>query len=141
MPTTFTPGQLVEWRSGGKWIRSGTLLADPDADGWARVKDPDGDWCIRTDELREPGELAAEDEALADLIERAKGYPIGDDEHAARARERRAPWCDTCKRPSLFSEFGGRMHSTAEHPWGVPPRLDDSGHEVTHYEWYQVPLH
>jgi hypothetical protein len=47
------------------------------------------------------------------------------------------PWCDTCKRPAVWSELWGWLHSTAEHPFGVPAQLDPHGdHEVTAREWY-----
>lgn len=46
------------------------------------------------------------------------------------------PWCDTCKRPAVFSEWRGPSHSTPEHPFGLPKSLDDSGHEVTMRGWW-----
>jgi hypothetical protein len=49
------------------------------------------------------------------------------------------PWCDTCKQPAVWSETFGWTHSTPEHYYGVPPRLDNSGHEVTAREWYNAP--
>jgi hypothetical protein len=64
-------------------------------------------------------------------------YPVGDDAHAARCREHGFPWCDACKRPAVWNEWGGWLHSTEEHRFGVPTRLDVSGHEVTAHEWHQ----
>lgn len=46
------------------------------------------------------------------------------------------PWCDTCKRPAVWSEPCGSLHSTPEHPFGLPKAPDDSGHEVTMREWW-----
>lgn len=134
----FTPGQPVEWRIGPR-IESGTWIGPDTWESWSRVDTANGEHLVRTDILRPAGALSAEDQALADLIERAKGYPIGADEHAARARQNGWPWCDTCKRPSVNSEWAGLRHTTAEHPHGVPAHLDGSGHTVTHHEWWQVP--
>ncbi|QYN41184.1 hypothetical protein K1T35_48475 (plasmid) [Pseudonocardia sp. DSM 110487] len=136
--SVFTAGQQVEWRS-GRVVESGKYLGPDEWQEWARVDTADGEHLVRARVLRAEGVLAAEDAALADLIERAKGYPIGDDEHAARSRQHGFPWCDTCKRPSVGSEWLGLVHSTVEHPSGVPKHLDESGHEVTHHEWYRVP--
>lgn len=61
--------------------------------------------------------------------------PIGDDENVVRAREAGFPWCDTCRRPAVFREGEGMLHSTPEHRFGLPRRFDDSGHEVTIHEW------
>jgi hypothetical protein len=61
--------------------------------------------------------------------------PVGDDDHAAHCREQGFPWCDTCKRPAVYREGFGNLHSTAAHPFGVPASLDTSGHEVTMREW------
>lgn len=134
----FEPGQTVEWRN-GPTLSSGAYLGPDKWSGWARVDTKDGERLVRTDNLRPEGVLAAEEAELADLIERAKGYPVGDDEHAASSRQHRFPWCDTCKRPSVARDDLGLVHSTTEHPFGVPPNEDDSGHDVTHAEWYRVP--
>lgn len=61
--------------------------------------------------------------------------PIGDDDNAVRARHHRFPWCDTCKRPAVFNESFGMLHSTVARQFGLPPHLDDSGHDVTIREW------
>jgi hypothetical protein len=45
------------------------------------------------------------------------------------------PWCDTCKEPAVWREAQGLLHSTDAHPFGLPPHLDVSGHEVTTREW------
>lgn len=45
------------------------------------------------------------------------------------------PYCDTCSKPCVVSEFFGWMHVTHEHPWGVPKELDKSGHAVTMKRW------
>lgn len=137
----FEPGQPVEWRrTGTRWIESGKYIQPHWGDtDWALVQTDDGDYVVHPELLRKPGELAAENAALADLVERSKDYPIGDDEHAQRRREQRGPWCDTCKRPTVAMESFGLMHSTTEHPYGVPRHLDSSDHEVTHHEWYSVP--
>jgi hypothetical protein len=67
----------------------------------------------------------------------SRDLPIGDDAHAARAREHRFPWCDTCKRPAVWSEHQGRaLHTTAEHPFGTTARGDD--HEVTMHDWWSA---
>jgi hypothetical protein len=133
----FEPGQAVEWRSqaGQTWTATGTYLGVEEGD-WALVQTDDGDYVVRPELLRKPGELAAEDAALADLVERSKDYPIGDDVHAQRRRDQRGPWCDTCKRPTVAMEGRGLVHATAEHPYGS---WDTYDHEVTHHEWYSVP--
>lgn len=135
----LAPGARGEWR-GGTRIEAGTYLGPDEWKHWARIDWNGSETLVRGSLLRPAGELAAEDAALADLIKRAAGYPVGDDEHAARSREHGFPWCDTCKRPSVGREGEGLLHSTVEHPFGVPRALDDSGHEVTHREWFQVPL-
>lgn len=49
------------------------------------------------------------------------------------------PWCDTCKKRAVFSEFFGNLHSSSQFPFGIPEHLDTSGHEVTMRDWYNVP--
>lgn len=61
-------------------------------------------------------------------------------DHATDHFSKGFPWCDTCKRPAVFNEFKGNCHSTPEHPFGLPPEMDDSGHEVTMREWFAAPL-
>lgn len=46
------------------------------------------------------------------------------------------PTCDTCGEPAVFSEFAGYMHSTPEHPFGIPAHLDTATHDVTVEKWW-----
>ena len=59
-----------------------------------------------------------------------------EEEHAAWSRENRFPFCDTCKKPAVWSETWGWQHSTPEHVFGLPAHLDASGHKVTARQWY-----
>ena len=58
-----------------------------------------------------------------------------DTKHAEAWFARRSPWCDACKQPAVFSEAFGMLHSTAEFPFGLPPHLDPTAHDVTMREW------
>lgn len=57
-------------------------------------------------------------------------------EYRVQHQENGFPWCDTCKQPAVFSEFQGNLHSTPEHPFGLPKHLDQSGHEVSMRQWW-----
>lgn len=65
--------------------------------------------------------------------------PIGDDPHAVKAREQGWPWCDTCKRPAVLSEFYGLLHTSVEHPFGAPALEKNYDHAVTTSEWWATP--
>jgi hypothetical protein len=140
---TFRSGDRVEWRSDGR-IDHGAYIGPDDGPqigegAFARVDTVAGEWLVRTHLLHPAGVLAAEDAELAELIERAKAWPLGDDAHAEHCRRAGFPWCDTCKLPAVFMEGQGYLHSTAEYPFGVHESMDDSGHEVTTREWWRVP--
>jgi hypothetical protein len=47
----------------------------------------------------------------------------------------RLPHCDTCKKPAVWSEIFGPMHATSINPFGIHPRNDKTGHEVSIKEW------
>lgn len=49
------------------------------------------------------------------------------------------PWCDTCEKPAVWSEFHGWCHATDEYPFGVPATMDDTDHEVTAKDWWNAP--
>ena len=61
------------------------------------------------------------------------GVPV---EYRLQHQEKGFPWCDTCRMPAVFSEFFGNLHSTPEHPFGLPRQLDRSDHEVTMRQWW-----
>lgn len=49
-----------------------------------------------------------------------------------------SPWCDTCRHAAVFSEFHGNLHTTRQHPFGIPKWADQSGHDVTMRDWYEA---
>ncbi|QYN41145.1 hypothetical protein K1T35_48270 (plasmid) [Pseudonocardia sp. DSM 110487] len=59
-----------------------------------------------------------------------------DDAHAAEHFAKGFPWCDTCRAPAIYNEPFGMRHATAQHPNGVPQRLDNSGHDATIRGWW-----
>lgn len=62
--------------------------------------------------------------------------PIGDDDHAAHAREYHFPWCDTCKGPAVWDESWGWRHTSVVSPFGSRVFEETFDHAVTAREWW-----